>query len=47
MNVATDSALYTLLLWDGQQYLTVIVEPEKSPLLIGRMIICKSVFHRR
>jgi hypothetical protein len=47
MNVATDSAFYTLLLWDGQQYLTVIVEPETSPLLIRRMIICKSVFHRR
>jgi hypothetical protein len=47
MNVATDGAVYTLLLWDGQQYLTVIVEPEKSPLLIRRMIICKSVFHRR
>jgi hypothetical protein len=47
MNVATDTAFYTLLLWDGQQYLTVIVEPEPSPLLIRRMIICKSIFHRR
>ena len=45
VNIATDAALYyTLLLRDVEEYLTIIVELEDAPLLIRRMIICKSVF---
>jgi hypothetical protein len=34
----------TLLLSDGREYLTLIIELEEPPLLIRRMIICKSIF---
>jgi hypothetical protein len=45
IDIATDAALYyTLLLSDGREYLTLIIELEEPPLLIRRMIICKSVF---
>jgi hypothetical protein len=45
-DIATDAALYyTLLLSDGENHLTILMEPEGPPLLIRRMIICKSVFH--
>jgi hypothetical protein len=47
VDVATNNPFYTLLLRSGRDYLTVIVEPEKPPLLIRRMIICKSIFHVR
>jgi hypothetical protein len=45
IDVATDSSFYTILLSDGREYLTIIIEPEQPSLLIRRLIICKSVFH--
>jgi hypothetical protein len=45
VDVATDSSFYTILLSDGKQYLTIIIEPDETSLLIRRMTICKSVFH--
>jgi hypothetical protein len=47
VDVAANNPFYTLLLRSGRDYLTIIVEPEKPPLLIRRMIICKSIFHVR
>ncbi|MDQ1422331.1 MAG: hypothetical protein QOJ52_4293 [Acidimicrobiaceae bacterium] len=45
VDVATDTSFYTILLSDGREYLTIIIEPEQPSALIRRMIICKSVFH--
>ena len=45
VDVATDTSFYTILLSDGKQYLTIIIEPDETSLLIRRMIICKSLFH--
>lgn len=43
INVSTDTMLYAVLLSDGRDYLTLIVEPDPSDLLVRRMIICQSV----
>jgi hypothetical protein len=45
VDVATTASFYTILLSNGEQYLTIIIEPDETSLLIRRMIICKSVFH--
>jgi hypothetical protein len=45
VDVATNTSFYTILLSDGEAYLTIIIEPDQTSLLIRRMIICKSVFH--
>ncbi len=47
LDIATNDPFYALLLGSGRDHLTIIVEPEKPPLLIRRMIICKSIFHLR
>jgi hypothetical protein len=47
VDIATNNPFYTLLLRSGRDYLTIIIEPERPPLLIRRMIICKSIFHVR
>jgi hypothetical protein len=47
VDVATNNPFYTLLIRSGRDYLTIIVEPEKLPLRVRRMIICKSIFHVR
>ena len=47
VDVATNNPFCMLLLRSGRDYLTIIVEPEKPPLLIRRTIICKSIFHVR
>lgn len=46
VDAATDTLFYSLLLSDGEEYLTVIVEPGASSLLIRRMFICRSVYHK-
>jgi hypothetical protein len=45
VDVATTASFYTILLSNGEEYLTIIIEPDQPSLLVRRMIICKSVFH--